>query len=101
MPPSTNRWLVVLVVVATVAMALVREARFIGQLSTHTQVQFAFVVFGLNVMAALAGIVWTAYRRAWCCYLLLTVVCMIFYGSSPVSTALILITSGVRHLLAG
>ena len=77
MRPSKDLSLIFLVIAATVAMAVVRELRFSGYLSTQTQIEFAFVVFGLNIIAAIMGIIWTTHRRAWYLHLALTAACMI------------------------
>jgi len=92
---STMRWpktpsLTIFVLVISAAMAVVRALRFADYISIETQVVAAFVVFALNIGTALMGF-FTRQRTTWLLYLALTIACMLLLGSSPVSSAWILI----------
>jgi hypothetical protein len=92
---STLRWpktpsLIIFVLVISAAMAVVRTLRFAGYISIESQVVAAFVLFALNIGTALVGF-FTRQRTAWLLYLALTIACMLLLGSSPVSSAWILI----------
>ena len=91
----TTRWpktssLIIFVIVISAAMAVVRAIRFAGYINIETQIVAAFVVFALNILTALVG-VFTQHRAAWLLYLALTVACMLMLGSSPISSAWILV----------
>jgi hypothetical protein len=73
--------------------------RIAGYVSSDTQLVAAYVVFGLNVMAAIAAF-WTRFRVAWISYLVLTVVCMFLLGSSPLDSAWIMVKSAARQIFA-
>ena len=68
-------------------MVVVRNLRMTGYIGLDTQLVAGYVVFGLNVMAAIAGF-WTRFRVAWISYLFLTVVCMFLLSSSPLGSSM-------------
>jgi hypothetical protein len=80
-------------------MVVLRNLRIGGYVSLDTQLVTAYVVFGLNVMAAIAGF-WTRFRVAWMSYLVLTVVCMVLLSSSPLDSAWIMVKLAARQIFA-
>jgi lysylphosphatidylglycerol synthetase-like protein (DUF2156 family) len=96
--PTKTVLLIIAVVFLSITIATVRQVRFAGYISVHTQLVAAVVIFGLNLLVAIGGL-WTRFRLAWLIYLLLSIVCMVMEGSStPLTAAWIFIKLAVRHL---
>jgi hypothetical protein len=95
-----SRNLIIFIIAISTAMVVVRNLRIAGYVSLDTQLVAAFVVFGLNVMAAIAGFWTTRFRVAWISYLVLTVVCMLLLSSSPLDSAWIMVKLAARQIFA-
>jgi hypothetical protein len=94
-----SRTLIIFIIAISAAMVVVRNLRMTGYIGLDTQLVAGYVVFGLNVMAAIAGF-WTRFRVAWISYLFLTVVCMFLLSSSPLGSAWIMVKLVARHIFA-
>jgi lysylphosphatidylglycerol synthetase-like protein (DUF2156 family) len=92
-------FLIIFVISLSVVMAVVRNLRVAGFLTLETQLVVAYVAFGLNFAAAIAGF-WTRLRLAWVAYLVLSIVSVLFLSSMPISAAWILTKLAVRHVFA-
>src|ERR1035441_60252 len=91
--------LIIFVISLSVVMAVVTNLRIAGYLALETQLVVACVAFGLNFVAATAGL-WTRFRPAWVAYLILSVVSVLLLSSMPITAAWILTKLAVRHAIA-
>jgi hypothetical protein len=91
--------LIILVIALNAVMAVVTTLRISGYLALETQLLTAYIVFALNLAAAIAGI-WTPFRKAWLSYLVVSIASMLLLGSMPLSAAWILTKLAARHILA-
>jgi lysylphosphatidylglycerol synthetase-like protein (DUF2156 family) len=91
--------LIIFVISLSVVMAVVTNLRIAGYLTLETQLVVACVAFGLNFVAATAGL-WTRFRPAWVAYLILSVVSVLLLSSMPITAAWILTKLAVRHAFA-
>jgi hypothetical protein len=96
--PKTSS-LIIFVIGVSAVMAVVRNLRVAGYLTLETQSVAAYLMFGLNLMAAIVGL-WTRFRLAWLSYLVVSVVCLLLFSSGPIATAWILIKLAARHTFA-
>jgi hypothetical protein len=99
-----NRWsktfsLIAFVIAICAAMEIIRNFKIAGYVTLNTQIVAAYFVFGLNFMAAIAGL-WTRFRLAWLSYLVLSAASILFLGSTPLAAAWILIKLASRHAFA-
>jgi hypothetical protein len=91
--------LIIFVLSLSAVMEIVRNLRIAGYLTLETQLAAAYLAFGLNFMAAIAGL-WTRFRLAWLSYLVLSAACILFFSSMPMATAWILIKLAARRTFA-
>ena len=91
--------LIILVVALNAVMAVVSNLRIAGYLTVETQFVVAYIAFGLNFAAAIAGL-WTQFRLAWVSYLVLSVATVLLLSSMPLSAAWILTKLAARHAFA-
>jgi hypothetical protein len=91
--------LIIFVISLSVVMEIVRNLRIAGHLTLETQLVAAYLAFGLNFTAAIAGL-WTRLRLAWLSYLVLSAACILLFSSMPIATAWILIKLAAGHTFA-
>ena len=91
--------LIIFAISLSVVMAIATNLRIAGYLTLETQLVVAYVAFGLNFVAAVAGL-WTRFRLAWVSYLILSVASVLLLGSVPITAAWILAKLAVRHAFA-
>ena len=96
---STTLILIACVISLGAAIDIFRALRIAGYLTLETQRGAAYLVFGLNVMIAIAGL-FTRFRLAWLLYLGLSIICMVLLSvSTPFNAALLLIGFAINHYI--
>ncbi len=99
MRPIRPSFLIIFVISLSAVMAVVTNLRIAGFLTMQTQFVVAYVAFGLNFVAAIAGL-WTRFRLAWVADLVLSVASVLLLSSMPITAAWILTKLAVRHAFA-
>lgn len=96
---STTFILIACVISLSATIDIVGDLRITGYLTLETQRDAAYLVFGLNVMIAIAGL-FTRFRLAWLLYLGLSIICMVLLSAStPLNAALLLIGFAINHYI--